>query len=69
MVVDSAKEIAGQEASEVELVRDLVRLILEPGIWFWGIKTSSTEVEIKVGCEAIVEDELAVRMGGMSFGG
>jgi hypothetical protein len=69
MVVDSAKEIAGQEASEVALARELVRLILEPGIWFWGIKTSSTEVEIEVGCDAILEDELAVRMGGVSFGG
>lgn len=67
MVVDSAKEIAGQKASEAELVLELVRLILKPGIWFWGIKTRSTEVEIMVECEAILEDELAVRMGDISL--
>lgn len=69
MVVESAKAMAGQKASEVELVQELVILILELGMWFWGIKINSTAVEIRAGCKTILDDELAVRMGGISFSG
>jgi hypothetical protein len=36
MVVRSAKTIAGEEAIDMEFVKKIIELILEPGLWFWG---------------------------------
>jgi hypothetical protein len=66
MVVESAKAVAGHKASEAALVQLLVRLILKPGTWFWGITTSSGQEEIRDGCKTIIENELVVKMGQIS---
>jgi hypothetical protein len=66
MVVESAKGVAGQKANDVELVQHLVKLILKPGVWFWGIKTSSTDANIRDGCKAILDNELVIRMSQVS---
>jgi hypothetical protein len=66
MVVDSAKVLAGQGSIDAKLVQHLVKLILKPGVWFWGIKTSSTDAEIEVGCMAILKNDLTVQMSQVS---
>jgi hypothetical protein len=67
MVVESAKTLADQKADDdAELVQNLVELIIKPGVRFWGIKTLSTDVEIKAGCKRMLEDELVVGMSRMS---
>jgi hypothetical protein len=66
MVVESAKAVAGHKASDAVLVKLLVRLILKPGTWFWGINTSSGQEEIRDGCKTIIENELVVKMGQIS---
>jgi len=66
MVVESAKAVAGHKASDAALVQLLVRLILEPGAWFWGINTSGGQEEIRDGCKTIIENELVVKMGQIS---
>jgi hypothetical protein len=62
MVVRAAKTIAGQKAGDVEFVRGIVDLILQAGLWFWGIKTSSSETEIRIACEEISGDGLVTGM-------
>lgn len=66
MVVESAKAVAGHKASDAALVQLLVKLILKPGTWFWGINTSSGQEEIRDGCKTIIENELVVKMSQMS---
>jgi hypothetical protein len=66
MVVELAKTVAGHEASDAALVQLLVKLILKPGIWFWGINTTSGQEEIRCGCKAIIENELVVKMSQVS---
>jgi hypothetical protein len=66
MVVESAKAVAGHKASDAALVQLLVRLILKPGTWFWGINTTSGQEEIRDGCKKIIEDELVVKMSQVS---
>jgi hypothetical protein len=66
MVVKAAKTIAGEEAGKVEFVREIVELILQAGLWFWGIKTSRSETEIGVGCEELLEDGLVAKMSQVS---
>jgi hypothetical protein len=65
-VVDSAKAIAGQRSSDVQLVQGLVQLIMKPGLWFWGIKTGSSDAEIRDGCKAMLENELVGMMSQIS---
>lgn len=66
MVVESAKAIAGHKANDAALVQLLVRLILKPGAWFWGINTSSGHEEIRNGCKTFIENELVVKMSHLS---
>lgn len=56
MVVSAAKTIAGQMAGDVGFVKDIVKLILQDGLWFWGVKSSRSETEISIGCEELLEN-------------
>lgn len=62
-VVGSAISIAGRKADDVELVQLMVELITAPGMWFWGIRTTISDADIRNGCDAILQDRLAVKMG------
>lgn len=62
-VVGSAISIAGRKADDVELVQLMVELITAPGMWFWGICTTIIDADIRNGCDAILQDWLAVKMG------
>jgi hypothetical protein len=66
-VVKSAKAIAGGELADAELVGHLVRLILKAGVWFWGIKTWSSDAEIEARCKYLLDDELVAKMSGVSL--
>jgi hypothetical protein len=66
MVVESAKAVAGHKENDAALVQLVVRLILKPGTWFWGINTSSGREEIRDGCKTIIENELVVKMSQVS---
>jgi hypothetical protein len=65
-VVESAKAMAGHKANDAALVHLLVRLILKPGAWFWGIHTSSGHEGLRDGCRMIVENDLVVKMSQVS---
>lgn len=62
-VVESAISIAGRKADEVELVQLMVQLIMAPGMSFWEICTTTRYADIRNGCDAILQDRLAVKMG------
>jgi hypothetical protein len=62
-VVESAISIAGRKADDVELVQLMVQLIMKSGMWFWGICTTISDADIRNGCDAILQDRLAVKMG------
>jgi hypothetical protein len=62
MVVSTARMMAGQKAEDMEFVQQLVRLILKPGLWFWGFQVSGHDAGIAKGCEELLKDELAARM-------
>ncbi|USP82001.1 hypothetical protein yc1106_09275 [Curvularia clavata] len=66
MVVSTARKMAGQKAKDMEFVQHLVRLILEPRLWFWGIQVSEDEAKILRGCEDLLRDELVARMSQLS---
>ncbi|ORY10314.1 hypothetical protein BCR34DRAFT_566954 [Clohesyomyces aquaticus] len=57
-VLTSAKTIAGTDQENYERVGEILRLILKPGIWFWGIKTDLVEDEVLNGCESLLKDDL-----------
>jgi hypothetical protein len=67
MVVSTARIMAGQKAEDMEFVQHLVRLILKPGLWFWGIHVSGDDAGIAKGCEELLEDGLASRMSQISI--
>jgi len=67
LVVNSAKAIAGGEVADAETVEHFVHLILEPGVWFWGIKTRSSDAEIEAGCKVLLDDELVAKMSEVSL--
>ncbi|KAF1346321.1 hypothetical protein EJ07DRAFT_185780 [Lizonia empirigonia] len=66
MIVESAQAIAGHKANDTVLVQLLVKLILKPGTWFWGINTSTGYKDIREGCKAVIENELLVKMSQVS---
>lgn len=66
MIVESAQAIAGHKANDTVLVQLLVKLILKPGTWFWGINTSTGYKDIRDGCKAVIENELLVKMSQVS---
>jgi hypothetical protein len=66
MVVESAKAVAGHKENDAALVQLVVRLILKPGMWFWGINTSSGKEDIIEGCKKVIENELVAKMSQVS---
>jgi hypothetical protein len=67
MVVSSARIMARQKAEDKEFVQHLVKLILKPGLWFWGIKVSGGDAEMVKGCEELLGDGLAASMSRVSL--
>jgi hypothetical protein len=66
-VVNLAKAIARGEVADAEAVEHSVYLVLEPGVWFWGIKTRSSGVEIAAGCKALLDNELVAKTSEVSL--
>lgn len=67
MVVELAKVLAGGEGSRWDMIQHFVDLILQPGIWFWGIRLSGTEEEARIRCREVIEDGLATELGQVSI--
>lgn len=66
MVVLTARTMAGQGAEDREFVKHLVGLILKPGLPFWDIHVNRGDAEIAKGCEELLEDGPATRLGQVS---
>lgn len=66
LVVTTATTMAGKNAENIEFVQHLVKLILKPGLWFWGIKVCGGDAEMVGGCEELLEDGLATIMSQVS---
>lgn len=58
MVVRSAAVLAGHEAVNSVMVRQMVALILEPGVSFWGINTGASSNDIVRACEEIFREDV-----------
>ena len=65
-LLTSAKTIAGAGQQDVGRVREILRLILLPGIWFWGIETDVPVDEVFEECNALLEDDLTYKLSQVS---
>lgn len=66
-VLQLAKAVAGAGQENDGRVREILRLILMPGIWFWEIATDLTEDEVLKGCERLLEDDLIQSLSQVSI--
>ncbi|KAL5411206.1 hypothetical protein PMIN04_010328 [Paraphaeosphaeria minitans] len=60
-VLESAKTIAGRQREDVKRVAETVELLLEPGLYFWGIDTDTTHRDVRMGCAALLEEDLVLQ--------
>ncbi|KAL5408046.1 hypothetical protein PMIN04_011535 [Paraphaeosphaeria minitans] len=57
--LESARIIAGKERENFKRVAEMIDLILEPGLFFWGIDTDVTEDDVRLGCIALLKEDWA----------
>lgn len=68
MLVESARVLAGQDVPNGGIVRQMVGLILKPGVSFWGVNTNASLGDVVGACEDIVEQEIVEGLSQTSLG-
>ena len=68
MVILSAKILAGHDVPDGGIVRQMVELILKPGVSFWGINTGASGKDVISACEEIFQQEIIKDLSQTSLG-
>jgi uncharacterized membrane protein YheB (UPF0754 family) len=68
ILVRSVKVLAGHDARNDWMVQPMLKLILKPGVFFWGINTNASRADVMHACEAILEQELVEQLSQTSLG-